>query len=118
VPVFSFLNYLKLVYLHTSFFAHALTIANYSSFFALVCCYCWLPQAAAADPAVAIALSSHVVLDSTVRECDLLQAQMLLLEARSCWEAAQRNYPDNLVILVELGNLLSMVRYFLSVIVC
>jgi hypothetical protein len=66
-------------------------------------------QAAAADPAVAAQLTPQVLLDSKVRECDLLQSQMLLTEARPCWEQAQRSFPDNILVLNELGNVLSQV---------
>lgn len=58
---------------------------------------------------VAAQLSQQVLLDSKVRECDLLQSQMLLKEARPCWEGAQRLFPDNILVLNELGNVLSQV---------
>jgi hypothetical protein len=58
---------------------------------------------------VAAQLTAQVVLDSKVRECDLLQSQMLLREARPCWEQAQRMFPENLLVLNELGNVLSQV---------
>lgn len=73
-------------------------------------------QAAAEDPAVAAQLSQQVILDSKVRECDLLQSQMLLKEARPCWEGAQRLFPQNILVLNELGNVLSQVQYFLHLI--
>lgn len=60
---------------------------------------------------VAAQLSEQVLLDSKVRECDLLQSQMLLKEARPCWEDAQRRFPENILVLTELGNVLSQVHF-------
>ena len=67
-------------------------------------------QAAEKDAQVAAQLTPQVLLDSRVRECDLLQSQMLLREARPCWEAAQRKFSDNILVLLELGNVLSQVQ--------
>ena len=50
-----------------------------------------------------------MLLDSKVRECDLLQSQMLLREARPCWESARTMFPSNVLVLNELGNVLSQV---------
>ena len=70
--------------------------------------YC-LFQAAEADVQVAAQLTAQVLLDAKVRECDLLQSQMLLQEARPCWESAQVKFPTNILVLNELGNVLSQV---------
>lgn len=55
-------------------------------------------------------LTPQVILDSKVRECDLLQSQMLLKDAKECWAAAQVMFPANILVLNELGNVLSQVR--------
>lgn len=63
-------------------------------------------------------LSAQVLLDSKVRECDLLQSQMLLREARPCWESARMMFPSNVLVLNELGNVLSQVRNPLALYSC
>ncbi len=62
-------------------------------------------------------LTSQVILDSKVRECDLLQSQMLLKDAKECWAAAQEMFPANILVLNELGNVLSQVGIFLLYVV-
>lgn len=61
---------------------------------------------------MAAQLTPQVLLDAKVRECDLLQSQMLLKDARPCWEQAQRSFPRNLLVLIELGNVLSQLNEF------
>jgi len=61
-------------------------------------------------------LTSQVILDSKVRECDLLQSQMLLKDAKECWAAAQEMFPANILVLNELGNVLSQVGTFFRII--
>ena len=71
-------------------------------------------QAAAEDAKVAAQLTPQVLLDSKVRECDLLQSQMLLREARVCWGQAQGMFPANILVLNELGNVLSQVSFLVN----
>ncbi len=66
----------------------------------------------------AAAIDPVALIDSKVRECDLLMALQKLSVAKACWQDAADLYPENEVVQNELGNMLARVleQYSLPVI--